>query len=458
MIAEPATTTGQALHVVELRAENVKRLKAVRIAPEPGQNVVILGGDNEQGKSTILEAIEMAIGGAKGIPVVPIRTGEREARIMVNLGDLVVERRIYRARGGGIKTELIVKNAEGVKQDAPQAILDKLHTRVAFDPLAFSTQKPADQLATLKRIVGLDFAAEDAERAKLFAERTTIGHRITDAEVRYTRAPQYAADTPDAEVVIADLLKQKDAADAANAKRAGVRRAAADAKTKVEAAAEQLRQAQRRLAEAQEAAEIAENAHREADAGAYMASIAADDLPPDVDTAPIVAAISSAEEINRRVRGKQERKKLDADLRALEAEKAKLTEKIEAIDAAKVAKMNAAPWPIPGLGFSESGVTLNGLPFEQASKAERMKVSLRIGMEQNPTLRVLLLQDASLLDSKSMAVVREFAADNNMQIWIERVGSADPGAIIIEDGEIANVGRYQDRDDRPDQPEKAGAQ
>jgi hypothetical protein len=438
MISEPATPTGQALHVVELQAENVMRLKAVRIAPEPGQNVVILGGDNEQGKSTVLRAIEMAICGAKTIPDVPIREGEGEARIVLDLGDLVVERRFYKSKGA-TKTELVVRNADGVQQASPQAILDKLHTKVAFNPMEFANQKPDAQLATLKRIVGLDFATEDAQRAKLYAERTDVGRRITDAEVRYTSAPQYPGNTPDAEVVIADLLAKKDTADAENAKRAGVRRAAADAQTKVEAATEAVRQAKRRLDEAQEAFEIANNARYEAIEAASYARVAADDLPPDVDTAPIVEAIRTAEETNRFVRSKKERAKLEAELKGWERQKAELTAKIDAIDSAKVAKMNAAKWPIPGLGFSDDGVTLNGLPFEQASKAQRMKASLAIGAEQNPTLRVLLLQDASLLDSKSMAVVREFAADNNMQIWIERVGSADPGAIIIEDGEIATT-------------------
>lgn len=419
---ENAPLTGQALHVVELQAENVMRLKAIRIIPD--DKVVILGGENEQGKSTVLRCIEMAISGAKAIPDVPIRKGERKAKIVVDLGEIVIER-TFDSKG----TKLVVRNADGVQQTSPQSILDKLYSKVAFDPLAFSTQKPAEQLATLKRIVGLDFAAEDNRRKKLYDDRTGVGRRIDDAEVRFAQFPTSLVDAPDAEVSVAELLKEKAAADTENAKHEKVRQALAvaqaarDAALAAEqAAAKALAEAQGRLARAEEDLEFA--------------NVAVADLPPDEDTALIIAAITGAEDANRKARAKQERAKVAADLKKLEEEKQRLTDEIASIDADKTARMAAAKWPIPGLGFSEDGVTLDGLPFEQASKAQRMKASLAIGMEQNPQLRVLLLQDASLLDKASMAVVHQFADDNNMQIWIERVGDGDQGAIIIEDGEV----------------------
>lgn len=411
----------QSLHVVELQAENVMRLKAVRIAPS--DPVVILGGKNKQGKSTVLACIEMAIAGAKAIPDVPIRQGESEAHIRLDLGDLVIER-TFDARG----TRLTVRNADGVKQSSPQAILDKLYSKVAFKPLEFADQKPADQLATLKRIVGLDFTELDGKRAKLYEERTAAGRRATDAEARINTFPTSCANAPDEEISIASLVAEKEFADEANRDVDAKISEVAKRRGSVDGHAEIVEKAKKALADAEHFyAQSVELLHK-AEAAAEGAT--------KEDTTAIVEAIAGAEETNRQVRAKKERANAVEVFKAAEKERERLTKAIEDIDDAKTLAMKVAKWPIPGLGFSSSGVTYNGLPFDQASSAEAMKVSLAIGMEQNPLLRVLLLEDASLLDEDSMATVREFAVDNNMQIWIERVGSGDEGALILEDGEI----------------------
>ena len=53
-----------------------------------------------------------------------------------------------------------------------------------------------------------------------------------------------------------------------------------------------------------------------------------------------------------------------------------------------------------------------------------------------PDLRVLLIRDGSLLDEDSLRMVAEMADRADAQVWVERVGDADEGAIIIEDGQV----------------------
>lgn len=89
-----------------------------------------------------------------------------------------------------------------------------------------------------------------------------------------------------------------------------------------------------------------------------------------------------------------------------------------------------------GLTFDENGVLLNKIPFDQASSAEQLKVSLAMGIAMNPKLRVLLIRDGSLLDEDNLKMIAELAAKNDCQIWLERVGSGDEVSIIIEDGSI----------------------
>lgn len=398
------------LKIVELQAENIKRIRAVRIVPS--ENVVVIGGVNGAGKTSVLDCIEMAMAGGRSIPETPVRRGESKAYISLDLGELLVER-TFDSTG----THLTVRNKAGAKMASPQAILDKLYNKISFRPLDFANQEPAKQLATLKRIVGLDFVDLDSKRNKLYERRTEVGRVRDSAEVKVTSYPVSCLAAPNQEVSIAALLEEKGKADDLNQARMRQADATATAYEAVEQAKAALAEAEKKLAIEKE----------------RLSSFV-----PAIDTAPIMARIRGAEETNKAVRDKLARKRAQEDFRKLDEERKTLTEQIEKIDAAKAERMAGAKWPIAGLGFGEDGITYQGLPFEQASAAERLKVSLAIGVALNPALRVLRVEDASLLDKASMALVREVATRENMQIWLERVGDGDEGAIVIEDGAVVD--------------------
>jgi hypothetical protein len=62
---------------------------------------------------------------------------------------------------------------------------------------------------------------------------------------------------------------------------------------------------------------------------------------------------------------------------------------------------------------------------------------MAMAMAMNPSLRTLFIRDGSLLDGKNMRLVAELAAQHGFQIIMERVGTTDPGAIVIEDGRVS---------------------
>ena len=76
--------------IVQLEIENVKRLRAVNIAPDG--NMIVIGGNNAQGKSSILDSICMALGGKNEIPATPVRSGESNAKIILTTDDFVIRR------------------------------------------------------------------------------------------------------------------------------------------------------------------------------------------------------------------------------------------------------------------------------------------------------------------------------------------------------------------------------
>lgn len=60
--------------IAALEAENVKRIKAVALTPSP-TGLTIVGGNNNQGKTSVLDALAWALGGEKFRPTAAVRDG-----------------------------------------------------------------------------------------------------------------------------------------------------------------------------------------------------------------------------------------------------------------------------------------------------------------------------------------------------------------------------------------------
>lgn len=157
----------------------------------------------------------------------------------------------------------------------------------------------------------------------------------------------------------------------------------------------------------------------------------------DVDIAPLTERLAQIDQTNAKVRSNQMRAEIAADLAAKTARSTELTAQLESIEKRKADAIAAARMPVGALGFGAAGVTLNGLPLEQASAAEQLRVSVAIGIAMNPRLRVLLIRDASLLDADSLRMVAEMAQQSGAQVWLERVGSDAATSILIEDGMVS---------------------
>ncbi|MFN7591098.1 MAG: hypothetical protein ACK5UQ_21685 [Planctomycetota bacterium] len=158
----------------------------------------------------------------------------------------------------------------------------------------------------------------------------------------------------------------------------------------------------------------------------------------DVDTSALLERIRGAESTNRLVRENHQREAIVAEQAVAASQADALTQEIEAVDQRKAEAISAARMLVPGLGLGADGVvTLNGLPLDQASAAERLRVSVAIGLAMNPRLRVLLIRDASLLDRESMRQVAVLAKEAGAQLWVERVEVDDQTTVLIEDGQVA---------------------
>lgn len=424
------------LKILSLEAENFKKLRVVRIAPDG--NVVQITGANGAGKSSVLDAIWVALAGKGVAPSQPVRAGEEEARIRLDLGEIIVTRKFPL---DGTPT-LSVTTAEGAKFPSPQTMLDKLLGALTFDPLAFTRMKPKEQRTELARLLGItdQLAQMERERADVFAARTDINRDLKRAEAQLAGMPAVAACEPvDVSAVVAQA------------------REARDHNTKV------TREQQRRAAERARAHQMIDRAkelrieaeHLEASAlGIEETLDALPELADVQDVEALEATIAEASTRNEQHRAYTARQEAAQQVAALRAESDNATKAIEELDTAARALVAGAKLPIDGLGVTDDGVTYHGLPLEQASSAEQLRVSVAIAMAMHPTLRVLRIQDGALLDERSLALIAEMADANDYQCWIERVGTDAKVGIIMEDGTARVVGEAPSGETEPEAPRR----
>lgn len=464
------------LHIIGLEIENLKRVISVKINPK--SNVVRITGKNAQGKSSTLDAIWWALAGKGNISSVPIRKGQNEATIKLDLGEIVVRRTFRRDLEGETTTGVVVSARNGGRYTSPQGLLDALLGQLCMDPVAFdrmgaTPEGKRQQLRQLQVFVpGYDFDGQDRLNKADFERRADV-HKMRDAAWAAGELIIVPPDAPDAPIDEAALVLELETAGKTNQinerrrqnraqARADIERLRArivaikpelDAKladiqsqsdARIKALEEQIRaereDAATRLKAAQDEADREHSAALEGADRLEAQFKSAEEIPEDTVTATIREKIAKAKTDNDAARRKAERKKLQTEHETHAAEATMLTNRMLARQAAKRAAIAAAKLPVPGLDFGDSEILLNGLPFDQASDAERLRTSCAIAIAQKPKLRVMRVREGSLLDSDGMGILEEMAVsvDPPFQLWVERVsdGQADGISFVIEEGVV----------------------
>ena len=426
--------------IVRLQSENVKRVKAINIEPN-GKPVVIIGGKNGQGKTSLMDSIAWALNGKRSIQDRPVREGADSAQIILETEDMVV-RRVFAADGS---TKLTVTNREGARFAKPQDMLDKLIGSLSFDPLAFSRMKKKEKKEreeSLCELLGIDTRRLDAEREIAFGDRTIVNREVKSLAAQ-VEGLAFHDDAPAEPLDPADVRKELDAAKQHNAAQDEVVEAfyaAEDDMKNLESDAEEVATEIERLeqllaAKREEASAINTKIELQKATVAEREAAAADVEKIDEDA--IIARLEQIGEINAKVRDNADYDRKRKELAAKEAESAALTQAINEIDAKKAEMLRTAKYPIPELSIdAEHGIMLGGMPWDQASSAEQLRASVAICMESNKGFPVALIRDGSLLDDDSLALVERMAVERGFQVWMERVGDGEECTVIISEGDV----------------------
>lgn len=423
------------MKIIEFRAENVKRLKAVSIKPDG--NVVTISGRNGQGKSSILDAIHYALAGAAVQPPEVLRRGQETAQVVLDLGDMVVERR-WTAKG----TYLDVKSKDGAKYPSPGKKLESIAGALSFDPHGFLRFDKAKQLATVRELVKLDTAELDARRQAVVERRTEAKRRVDDMGRQLAATPAPAADGMIKRVDVGELLEEQKRRQESKAANDKLRAAAEQVAMHLSMCRDQVLARSREVEELEKEVAAARlrlkesQQHEQRLVAEKVAAVEKAQGLVDPDVSEVYRSIKNAEATNEAVRQLDARTKLELDLERRKEEHQLLDTEVGRIDDDKSAALKAARFPVDGLSFGADGLTWNGLPFEQASAAEQLRVSVAMAMAMNPKLRVMLVRDGSLLDSESLQLLKELTGAADYQLWIECVADDGGAGFVIEDGEV----------------------
>lgn len=426
------------MKIIKLTAENVKRLKAIEITPEG--NMIVVGGENDQGKTSVLDSIAMAIGGGKYIPGKPVRKGADKAVIIAETEDLIITRTITKEGGGALR----VGTKEGMLYQSPQTVLDALTGQLTFDPLVFSSMKTEKQLETLKMLVGLDFSKLETERACLYDERTDVnreGKRLAGALESMPVFP----DAPNKPIIVSELMNElakrqahNHAIENAEAELNDYQAGTAEFSADIEVINKAIKESQRQLAEQQKRLIACKQTLKSRGVKETLMEGKIGDMTP-ANLEEITAQVTSADHVNNQIRANEAKAKVESRLTKLRAESGILVDNIANIDSDKEKQLSEATFPIEGLSFDATGVLFNDIPWDQLSSSEQLKISTAMGFAMNPKLKVLLIRDGSLLDDRNLKLLAEMAKKEDAQIWVERVGEGQEVSVIIEDGEVKNA-------------------
>lgn len=420
--------------LISMQAENVMRLKAVDITFKDGVNTI--AGRNGAGKSSTLNSILFALNGGKSIPDQPIRKGAEKGSITIDLNEFVVKR-TFTAKA----TYLTVETKDGAKYGKPQDMLDGLMSRVSLDPLEFMRQKPKDQYDTIRKIADIEVDIDELEALNKadFEKRTDIKRDAKSVETQ-AEGIIIPADTPEEPVIIADLISESNRYKDASNELAMIDERVKNADTTIsnndsdiKSVEDEIENLTAKLDKLKADAERFKSAREEIITKQQEAKLAIESMRA---LEVISKEIQDAESINANVASQKRKEELEAKAADLRKEEEALDDAIDTRKATILQAIADADMPIEGLSFSEGQVLFNGIPLDQASSAEQIKISTAIAMSMNPKLNLIFIRDGSLLDDDSLNAIKDMAQEYRYQVIIESVRSDDPLAIWIEDGEV----------------------
>lgn len=407
----------------KLEIENVKRVKAVTIEPT-SNGLTILGGNNNQGKTSVLDAIAWALGGNKYKPSKPARDGSMNPptlRLELSNG-LIVERK-------GKNSDLKVTDPSG--QKAGQQLLDSFVEELALNLPKFIESSAKDKANTLLQIIGVGEKLWELDRKeeRLYNERRTIG-QIADQKKKYAAEQPHFPEAPNELVSIADLIHEQQEILARNGENAKKRQNRENIVNSLHLSEARLKQLKEQLAQ--------EEATHESLMSDYIAANKSIEDLVDESTDEIESSIANIEEINRKVRANLDKEKAEEDAKQYSSQYDQLTKEIQDVRDERTSLLDSADLPLPGLSVEDGELVFEGQKWDNMSGSQQLRVATAIVRKLKPECGFVLLDKLEQMDIPTLNEFGKWLESEGLQAIATRVSSGEECQIIIEDGYVVS--------------------
>ncbi|MDO4328732.1 MAG: AAA family ATPase [Lachnospiraceae bacterium] len=405
----------ESLKINKLEIENVKRVKAVKM--EPTENgLTVIGGRNNQGKTSVLDAIAWALGGNNFRPSQAQREGSvipPNLHIVMSNG-LVVERK-------GKNSDLKVTDPNGKK--GGQQLLNEFVEQLALDLPKFLNASGKEKASTLLKIIGVgdQLAALEKKEQEQYNNRQAIG-RIADQKEKFAKEQPYYPEVPSLPISVSELIRQQQeilARNGENQRKREQRHKLEQEYQEVVAQIQELLQKQARLElDLRIAGESTENL-------------------VDQSTAELEANIANIEEINRKVRANLDKDKAEDDAREYRRQYDQLTKELTETRDAKANLLKDADLPLPELTVVDGELVYKGQQWDNMSGSDQLKVATAIVRKLNPKCGFVLLDKLEQMDVDTLNEFGLWLEAEGLQAIATRVSTGKECSLIIEDGYVA---------------------
>lgn len=402
------------IKINKLEIENVKRVKAVKVELT-SNGLTILGGNNNQGKTSVLDAIAWALGGEKYRPTNAQREGSiipPSLQITLSNG-LVVERK-------GKNSDLKVIDPTGKK--GGQQLLNEFVEQLALDLPKFMNSSSTEKAKTLLQIIGVGnkLAEFDQKYNDIYNRRRTIG-QIAEQKKSYAQEMTYYTDAPKEYVSASELIKQQQDILSKNADNQKKRENLNYIQSQVDSLRKDIKSLQndldRYLIDLETAQKCAIDLH-------------------DESTEELESNIENIEELNRKYRANLDKEKAEEDAKEFMAQYEALTKEIEDIKQRKKELLENANLPLPGLSVVNGELTFNGKSWDCMSGSEQLRVSAAIVRKLNPQCGFVLLDKLEQMDMGTLKEFGTWLEQEGLQAIATRVSTGEECSLIIEDGYV----------------------
>lgn len=405
----------------KLEIENVKRVKAVSLEPA-ANGLTIIGGDNNQGKTSVLDSIAWALGGDRFRPSEAARQGSvipPHLHVVMDNG-LVVERK-------GKNSDLKVIDPNG--QKGGQQLLNEFVEELAINLPKFMEANNKEKGNILLQIIGVGEQLLELEQQEkeLYNNRHAIG-MVADQKAKFAKEMSYYPDAPKEPVSLSELLQQQQeilARNGENQRKRNQYQALQQKQGVLESKVNQLCE-QLKAAQAEYDLLLGDLA---------KAAMSVEDLQ-DESTEELESNIRDVEAINIKVRSNLDKDKAEADAAEYRHKYDELTHKIDAVRQAKTDLLNNADLPLPGLSVENGSLRYNGFEWDNMSSSDQLKVATAIVRKLKPECGFVLIDKLEQMDMPTLQEFGKWLEQENLQAIATRVSTGDECSIIIEDGYI----------------------